>query len=145
MFQHERDLVDTLAAKLQQGLAQWGRLRIAREFEYMRGRTDLVGVAEDGSIIAFEAKLGRWREALRQAGRNLCFAHRSYVVLPAPVAERASRYPAEFEKRNVGICSVESGSITVMLEAPENTPVQPWLSKLAGEWIHGGPLERAVS
>ena len=72
-----------------------------------------------------------WREALHQAYRNLCFAHASFVVLPKATALTASRYSAEFHRRNVGLCFVENSVATVVLESNVVAPLQPWLADLA--------------
>jgi hypothetical protein len=47
----------------------------ACEFDYSRGRTDVVALRDGEHVIAFEAKLKDWRTALHQAYRNTCFAH----------------------------------------------------------------------
>ena len=106
---------------------------VSREFDFRSGRTDVVIVNWDGDVLAFEAKLSRWREALHQAYRNTCFAHRSYVVLPWAIAQRAAIYQAEFEARGVGLCAVHDGSLVTVLEAPRHEPVQPWLAERAIE------------
>jgi hypothetical protein len=104
---------------------------VIREFGYGRGTTDIVSVGDDGEVVAFEAKLTRWRDALAQAYRNTCFAHRSFVVLPSLVAAKVSRFAAEFERRGVGLCAVQDGRLVVMQPAIRRDPVQPWLSEQA--------------
>ena len=106
-------------------------MQVAREFFYHRGRTDVVALTSTGRILAFEAKLKDWREALHQAYRNSCFAHGSYVVLPGPAATLAHRYSAEFESRHVGLCLVSRNRLEVLHEAKPLSPLQPWLSSLA--------------
>ena len=91
----------------------------------------MVAVAEDGAIIAFEAKLRKWRQALHQAYRNLCFAHRSYVVLPEKTALIAARYEEEFLTRGVGLCYVNDDELVILREAIANEPLQPRISDRA--------------
>lgn len=131
MFEKEQDLVADFVASLEDAGNPWGDVTFTREFFYHRGRADVIAVSEDGSVIAFEAKLSRWREAINQAYRNTCFAHQSYVLLPRPIALRASLFSDEFRTRRVGLCYVEAGQITIVHEAPLQVPIQPWLSDQA--------------
>jgi len=109
---------------------------ILREFNYSRGKTDVVSISLSGDVVAFEAKLTKWRVALTQAYRNTCFAHRSFVVLPAFVAERAAKHAAEFDRRGVGICAVLlDGRVVIIHDAARTDPVEPWLSVAAVEAV----------
>jgi hypothetical protein len=128
-FRTERALVDALVRQLRRVGNPWGRLRVHREFFYLRGRTDVVALMKDGTILAFEAKLSNWRKALHQAYRNSCFAHVSFVLLPEQAALSAHRYAAEFECRRVGLCYVSSRSLVVLQEAARMEPLQPWLTE----------------
>src|SRR5438105_2952246 len=102
-FANEKMLVSRLLSLLESQATCWGAVRVTPEFFYSRGRTDVVAVDEDESLIAFEAKLSDWKTALHQAYRNTCFAHSSYVVLPKKTALVAFRFVGEFEKRGVGL------------------------------------------
>jgi hypothetical protein len=126
-YESEAALVESFVTCLGSSESPWGDVKIALEFDYQRGRTDVVAVAHDGHIVAFEAKLDRWRDALNQAYRNTCFAHRSYIVVPQATAHRAARYHREFVRRKVGLCYVENGRLEVLLEPPLITPILPWL------------------
>jgi hypothetical protein len=123
----EAALVEEFVVTLGAKASPWGDVVILREFDYQAGRTDVVAVSADGHVIAFEAKLGRWRDALHQAHRNTCFAHRSYVVVPAETAARAARYEREFRRRRVGLCYLENGRLEVVLEPPIVEPLLPSL------------------
>jgi hypothetical protein len=101
-YSTECELVDHCVARLGEVGSPWGSLDLVREFFYHRGRVDVAGVAADGHVVAFEAKLTRWRDALQQAYRNTCFAHSSYVWLPWDIAQVAFRYTDQFERRRVG-------------------------------------------
>lgn len=133
-YRFEDDLVQDFVVFLSSHRAQaeWEPTHVSREFDYSRGRTDLVALGGEGEVLAFEAKLERWRDALHQAHRNRCFAHRTYVVVPLAVGERALAYADEFRRRNVGLCAVSSSAdVTVMIAPDSGEPWQPWLSDVA--------------
>lgn len=136
MFTSGLDLVQKLLDCVRVD-SPWGPVDVGLEFFYQRGRTDVVLVDDDGSIIALEAKLYRWRQALQQAYRNTCFAHRSYIVLPEDAALLAQRHALEFSRRGIGICYVSADGVAIVQEARENTPIQPWLSDQALSWVTG--------
>ncbi len=134
-FADEKMLVESFVSRLSDGDSPWGTVRVATEFFYQRGRTDIVAHTEDDSVIAVEAKLKDWRYALHQAFRNRCFAHRSYVLLPKETALRAFRFDGEFDRRQVGICYLETTGIVVLKSASDLAPIQPWLSLRAKQHI----------
>ena len=138
MYNREQALVDDLVHHLAGPLTSpWGELMTTTEFFYGRGRTDVVALTANGEVLAFEAKLTKWRDALHQAYRNRCFAHRSYVVLPDIKAHHAARYVDEFTRRSVGICYVSEGQIMIALDAESDLPLQAWLSEDAKEAVIG--------
>ena len=75
-FATEQMLVDRFVGLLEANRTPWGEVSYTREFDYSRGRTDIVAVASPDTLIAIEAKLKDWKYALHQAYRNTCFAHR---------------------------------------------------------------------
>lgn len=120
-------------------MGPWGPLELAAEFNYAAGRVDLIALTHENELLAFEAKLTRWRDALHQAFRNTFFASRSYVVLPLQTAERAAAYAAEFHRRKVGLCAAADGAVNVLVSAPViSCPVQPWLAIQAVAMIRRG-------
>ena len=123
----EASLTRDSVACLDTSSSPWGQLQIAQEFDYRRGCTDIVAITDDGMVVAFEVKVARWRDALHQAYRNRCFAHQSYVIVPGEAARVASHYLDEFQRRQVGLCSLSDGRIVVLLESPRSDPIQPWL------------------
>jgi hypothetical protein len=138
----EQALVDQFTEVLERTSEHWGGIvDFALEFFYQRGRTDVVALSGEGDVIAFEAKLLRWREALHQAYRNTCFAHLSYVLLPADVAYRAAQWEREFARRGIGVCTLEDGALKILVPARKGEPVQRWLSKKAAEHISGAAGE----
>ena len=130
----ESHLVSCFIERLQTA-SPWGSVQAATEFYYQRGRTDVVARAEDGSVIAIEAKLSDWRTALHQAFRNLCFAHQSYILLPMATAFRAHRHSAEFVRRRVGICYLEGPQIVLLHDSRRAEPIEPWLYAEASSHI----------
>ncbi len=135
-FALERDLVASFVSLLStfEG-AMFEEPSYALEFDYQRGRTDVVALAMDGTVVAFEAKLRDWREALHQAYRNRCFADLSYVILPMRVAERAARYEEVFSDRGVGLCCITPDGIRVLLPALHSVPLQAALKQCAVEFV----------
>jgi hypothetical protein len=139
-YDSECDLVQDLVRFLggRRGSAEWRAEVVAREFFYSRGRTDVIAVS-DGQLLAFEAKLSRWRDALHQAYRNRCFAHRSYVAVPSDIGARLLRHHEEFTRRKVGLCGVSSSrQVTVLIEADACEPWQEWLADHALALLDGG-------
>ncbi|MHB1799512.1 MAG: hypothetical protein ACYCUI_14630 [Vulcanimicrobiaceae bacterium] len=130
-FEKESSLVEEFVGLLGDD-EHWKARHVSCEFNYQRGRTDVIAITDDGRVLAFEAKLTRWREALHQAQRNRCFAHETYVVLPREAAQRAFRYREEFTKRHVGLCTLEDGKLVILHLAKANSPVEPWLTEQAG-------------
>jgi len=68
-------------------------------------------------IVAYEAKLKNWREALEQASDYLHFADEAYVVMPETFALKAVYYLEIFLERGVGIISVDNHSFKILLES----------------------------
>lgn len=130
-FRTEEALVRAFVAGLHANGGPWKVRSAAREFDYQRGRTDVVAVSGAGRVLSFEAKLERWKDAMHQAYRNTCFAHMSYVLLPEPVALRAKVSIEEFNIRGVGICTVRAGKPVVIHQSQATQPLQPWLSERA--------------
>jgi len=130
-------LVDSFVVLLESETTSWGQVRCAREFDYMRGRTDVVAVADSNTLIAVEAKLTDWKCALQQAYRNTCFAHRSFVLLPKATALTAFSFLVEFEKRGVGLCYIDGSDFVVLQDSPRTPPLEPWLASEAILHIDG--------
>src|SRR6266853_5633998 len=111
IVQTEKMLVDSFVDIIEANVTHWGNLRVACEFFYSRGRTDVVALSDGNTLIAFEAKLKDWKTALHQAYRNTCFAHSSYVLLPKDTALNAMRYLGEFVSRGVGLCYIDGADL----------------------------------
>ena len=124
-YERERALVVDFLDAIESGYrTPWSIQAIVQEYNYNRGRTDVIALTDEGELLAFEAKLTRWRNAMHQAYRNRCFAHRSYVLLPREVAEQAVHHASEFARRSIGVCTIINGSISVLIDACWEAPVQ---------------------
>lgn len=134
MFPSEKNLVEKFIDYLEI-TSPWGELKLGTEFNYQRGRTDIIGVSSEGKVIAFEAKLTKWKEALHQAYRNQCFANLSYVLLPETEINNASKYNLEFNRRGVGLCCLTELGISIVHDAHETVPLQPWLRDRAIDYV----------
>lgn len=135
MFRFESRLVKRLAEILSFPNTHFPHLKIGFEFDYQSGRVDLIGVTRNGRLMAFEAKLTRWRDALDQAYRNTSFSHYSYVVLPESQATTALRKKHEFLRRGVGLCTIGVEGVSIKVPAVQNRPLQPWLTKSAADYV----------
>jgi hypothetical protein len=132
----EAAMVSLFLTFLRSDDSPWCSTGILEEFDYRRGRTDVVVTTSD-SIIAFEAKLTNWRRALDQAYRNTCYAVESYVLLPADRARYAAKYIAEFEVRGVGLCCIENGKLEILHMSARKPPVEPWLTARVRQLVAG--------
>ena len=130
-YQLECDLVDEFKAILLKSQDPFHVLHLAPEFNYGSGRTDVVAGTIKGNLIAFEAKLSRWRLALTQAYRNSAFAHYSYVLIPSDVVKNPIKNRYEFQRRGVGLCSLGPSGIRIEIAAARRDPIQPWLTETA--------------
>ena len=130
-FASEMDMSDIFCAELNAQRTAWGKVSLLKEFNFSRGRTDVIAVDEDGALHAFELKLEKWSHALNQAYRSTSFADFSYIVIPEKIAKRAVSHVEDFKKRSVGICTIGNKGLNVVLPAVYSEPIQPWLSKNA--------------
>lgn len=137
MYSSEQELVACFLEQLADH-NPWDSPTYRTEFNYSRGKTDIVTISRNDEVIAIEAKLSRWKNALQQAYRNRCFADKSYVLLPLDVAQKASQYSREFERRGVGICCLQNGNITILKEATADEPIQGWLRQAAFKFTVSG-------
>ncbi len=76
-------------------------------------------------VVAIEFKVSDWRRALSQATRNLLFAHRSFVALPAGVAARV-RGTSDFALHGVGIISVPNEGQATIARRARSGPPRSW-------------------
>lgn len=130
-YRYESDLQSALVEALDRANSPtWKCVSVLDEFNYVRGKTDVVALNMDGHVLAFEAKLSRWKIALHQAYRNTCFAHYSFVVVPKGVAKRIFDYQHYFAMHSVGLCYINSrNELECLIEATYGVPIQPRLTQ----------------
>lgn len=96
----------------------------------------LLSGARDGSLspvkswgkdrlVAVEAKLVRWREALDQAVAYRSYADEAYVALPEAFARPAKRDAQKFRDAGVGLLIVSAMGIRTAI-APTTSEVHDW-------------------
>jgi hypothetical protein len=73
------------------------------------------------SVVAVEAKLVRWREALSQAVTYRRYADEAYVALPEAHARPAVANASEFRSSGVGLMVVASGRVRTAIAATRST------------------------
>jgi|SRR5690242_3278391 len=81
-------------------------------------------------IVAVEAKLERWSEAIQQARHYLTFANRAYIAIPAHRAKASNKVRQECRKAGVGLVAVGKREASVLVRAPRAevfTPERLWL------------------
>ncbi len=77
----------------------------------------------DVEVIAFEAKLFRWHEALNQGIRYSQFANKVYVVMdPEGLPKRDSSLDL-FRKHGIGLCGISNSSFNIIIKAKNNLEV----------------------
>ena len=119
-FKYENELVAKFECNIYDRYNPFRITDVAFEFNYTNGRIDIVGICGRSILYAFEAKLKKWRDALDQAYRNSSFAHYSYVILPENVTKKALENKREFQRRGIGICTVNSSGIKIVFKAHKN-------------------------
>jgi hypothetical protein len=77
-------------------------------------------------VIAAEAKLQLWRQALSQAMTYRHFANRTFVAMDATTTPRAPEVLAQFRTNQIGLCAVDSKSLEWLVYPPRHTePMGP--------------------
>ncbi|RJQ58132.1 MAG: hypothetical protein C4517_15630 [Stygiobacter sp.] len=135
MFREEYQLVEKFRKTSKSKSHSFQLKKTDVEFSHLTGRTDIIGLTDDGLLIAIEAKLKNWKSALNQAYKNTSFAHYSYVLLPPTVLKPAVQNKDEFIKRNVGLLTIEKGEIQIIFNAEINAPFIPRITNEAMELL----------
>jgi len=117
--------------------------RVGLVCEERRGSFTPVSVPFSGThVIAVEAKLSRWTEALRQAVSYRNFADESYVALPSLLASSHTRLLDEIRECGIGILAVSERSVWPVLKAvPQKAITSDYLwviAKTQGVWSDVG-------
>ncbi|MDB4913923.1 MAG: hypothetical protein JWM95_1567 [Gemmatimonadetes bacterium] len=76
-------------------------------------------------IVAFEAKLVRWKDALEQAETYLRFANRAFVVLDGSQIALSARVVSAFKDSRVGLYLQHDTRTTCVLDAAWHLPLGP--------------------
>lgn len=76
-------------------------------------------------LLAIEAKLLRWREALAQAREYRKYADFAFVALPPRTAKLARANSAQFRTARVGLLTVVDGKLLVCI-APARSRIHDW-------------------
>ena len=79
-------------------------------------------------VVAVEAKLTRWREALQQARDCLRFANEAYIAMPATVIGRNAIALSTCAEHGVGVIAVDPVDARVILPAEGHLPC-------SAEWV----------
>lgn len=69
-------------------------------------------------VVAVEAKLRRWKDAIHQAATYLRFANQAYVALPAAILSSTPAIAAEATAKHVGLLSVDADNVTISRPSP---------------------------
>jgi|GEM_PF-6397629 len=85
-------------------------------------------VPKTAHIVAVEAKLLRWREAVAQAVAYIGFANQAYVALPSEVIRDNMLLHSAAVRNRVGLLAVEPERVSVVLSAPRHeTRTADWI------------------
>jgi hypothetical protein len=78
-------------------------------------------------LIAVEAKLNKWRDAVDQASQYLQFSNRSYVALPSDVVRKnRNALLGECAKMCIGLIAVDRNEIRFVVRAPFHKQCNGW-------------------
>jgi hypothetical protein len=108
------------AAKLRSAIESLAQLKLVRVVAGVVQMTPS-GAAQDVSVIAIEAKLRRWRDAIRQAAAYRRYADRAFVALPVAAAVLALRHRTEFAAAGVGLLVVSGKNVEEALPPASST------------------------
>jgi hypothetical protein len=72
-------------------------------------------------VVAIEAKVSKWRDAVSQAARNRVFAHRSFVALPEAQA-RLAQQDERVAMLGIGVIAVSGDAVRVIKRSRRTQP-----------------------
>lgn len=79
-------------------------------------------------VVAVEAKLTRWKDALAQARTYLAFANEAYVAMPAQTVRRNVSALTACADAGIGVIAVDELDVSIVLQAVHRQPMSP-------EWV----------
>lgn len=127
--------LDTLAGRLharaERVLGSLGRLeRLDLILTPTRGvyRAARMRSLLSAEVVAVEAKLQRWGEALDQAVSYLSFANRSFIALPEPLASGRETVREACSQAGIGLLAVGVGAPRLVVPARRHEP-------RSGDWV----------
>jgi len=94
----------------------------------------------DHKIIAVEAKLSRWKEAIDQARSYLAFADQSFVALPESLTKHNRHVRQACREAGVGLLAVSLDGVRIVSRRRGVRPVTP-----ARLWVLSSVLSRPIS
>jgi hypothetical protein len=133
-FRYESEFVEEFIAMMLEH-SPFALKQFAKEFNYMSGRIDCIACDNLQHLYSFEAKLTKWKDAVHQAFRNTSLSHYSYVILPCQIARSVTRFEVCFAEKRVGLATIEAGKIIILIQAPYNDPIRPWLTDSAFSYL----------
>ena len=125
-------------------LTRLNRLRrVGLVREVRRGSFSPVTTPFSGThVIAVEAKVSRWTEALRQAASYQTFSNESYVALPSRLVASHARVLTEVRGAGIGLLAVsERGVLPIVKAVPRRAMTSDFLWVVAqtqGVWLDPG-------
>lgn len=112
-------------------LDELGLIHISKNHNYVRN-TKLTTYCRISKIIAIEAKVDKWKEAIRQANNNIWFATESYVLMNKETC--SSQIVDLCKSKGVGIILVNGTIKTELCSEKRAFPVS-YASLQFNEWI----------
>lgn len=113
----------TAPAKAGRILSELLRLGIASMVDGEQYRLDEAFESPLIEVVAIEAKVSRWKDAIRQASKNRLFCHQSYIALPWPLAVKVAS-ESLFEIHRIGLLGIDdTGVLDMVRPAPVVRPV----------------------
>lgn len=112
-------------------LGKLGLIHVSKSHNYVRN-TRLSSYCRISKIIAIEAKVDKWKEAIRQANNNIWFATESYVLMNKETC--SSQIVDSCKSKGVGVIIV-NGSIKKALHSAKRTFPVSYASLQFNEWI----------
>ena len=121
----------SLVEKSVKHLNQAGLIHLSKSQKFVRN-VKLNSYCRIHKIIAIEAKIDKWKEAIRQANNNIWFATESYILMNK---ESCSTATAETCKANgIGIILINGKIRTELSSAQRSFPVS-YASLQFNEWL----------
>jgi hypothetical protein len=117
--------VDTIAKSIYMRVEAVRKILLGRLASWLlvRGKKDgsfraTTSWVDSSDVVAIEAKLTRWREALAQATTYRRYADRVFVLLPMESAKIAVEHKDIFLEHGVGLLSYDSSGVYRMFSCP---------------------------